>query len=334
MNTVGELFQFATMREKTIVFGNLSRQPRVLYDLILSHHSQLQVIVVSRYYDFPSTADDKIRTLSHIQAKNIRCDLLMYLEPFPYETIHKPPGASSMVVFSSHLTFPIDDTWAKVCFFHYGDMTDAIEKTEKLLQLQDGSVQTNNIAKVRVDSVHVKHVGAPETFRYENSERSYFVVDLTSLTSPHAMLLRFWDAFDFMTRHLEKIGRRRSNLQRSFGFLLRRQVRGSRKPDGRVQGGGHAQRRSSRRFRLHFEIKMAGNGGANLDALGPALPLTEDELAAFSEAILDPNPRAFHDVLNRIERREAASRREERDLNEEEYAALADAIQRADPSTL
>lgn len=207
MNTVGELFQFATMREKTIVFGNLSRQPRVLYDLILSHHSQLQVIVVSRYYNFPSTADDKIRTLSHIQAKNIRCDLLMYLEPFPYETIHKPPGASSMVVFSSHLTFPIDDTWAKVCYFHYGDMTDAIEKTEKLLQLQDGSVQTNNIAKVRVDSVHVKHVGAPETFRYENSERSYFVVDLTSLTSPHAMLLRFWDAFDFMTRHLEKVER-------------------------------------------------------------------------------------------------------------------------------
>ncbi|KAF8796690.1 hypothetical protein HNY73_001036 [Argiope bruennichi] len=208
MESTSDLFQFILEREKTIVFGNLSRYPEKISELIRSKYNSMEIIVVSRYYTFPTTADDNIRSASHISAKNLQCDLLIYCEPYPYEHIEKPPKVSHMVVFTSHLAFPFDDTWVRVCFIHDNDLSNLMEKTNKLLQLQDGSIQSNNVSKLQIDHVRIQSIGSRETFHLQyGKEKTYFVIDLTSLNSPHAMLLRFWDAFDFMIRHFDTVER-------------------------------------------------------------------------------------------------------------------------------
>ncbi|GFY38837.1 uncharacterized protein TNIN_3621 [Trichonephila inaurata madagascariensis] len=126
-------------QDQTIVFGNLGRHPNVLYEYISNNQPSLEVVVVSRHYFFPMNANDKICYASHIQAKNIKCDLLIYTEPIPYETIIKPDGVSTMVVFSSHLAIPLPDHWTKVCYFHYVDLTSTAEncyncKTDRFSQ--------------------------------------------------------------------------------------------------------------------------------------------------------------------------------------------------------
>lgn len=208
METLSDLFQFILEREKTLVFGNLSRYPNVLSDFIRSKYDSMEIVIVSRYYTFPTTADDNIRSVAHIQAKNLQCDLLVYCEPYPYETVEKPPNVSHMVVFTSHLAFPSNRDWANVCFFHDGDLSDLMDKTHRLLRLQDGSLQSHSTSKVRIDRTHVQFLGPSETFHLKREkEKTYFVINLTSLTSPHSMLLRFWDAFDFMIRHFESVDR-------------------------------------------------------------------------------------------------------------------------------
>ncbi|GFY40141.1 hypothetical protein TNIN_276541 [Trichonephila inaurata madagascariensis] len=92
-----------------------------------------------------------------------------------------------MVVFSSHLALPLQIIGQKYAIFHYVDLTSTAENTRKLLELQDGSVQSNNASKVQVDHVRVQCIGPSNTFPTLSEGKYYIILNLTGLSSAHLM---------------------------------------------------------------------------------------------------------------------------------------------------
>lgn len=202
MDKVSDLLHLILHNERTIVFGNLGRYPKVIYEeLELIPH--IQVRIISHLYPVV-TRDPRIRVLDRNDPIDF-CDLLIYIEPPSLNLIKKHPTTSHVVVFTSHFTFQTydHDWWMYVCYFHTTSLNDDIEKTAKLLKLQDPSLQTSDpgLIKVKYQNVTITKKGSAAP-----PSDSYIIIDLTPYkgeTLP--MFLAFWDHFDYMIQHFNSI---------------------------------------------------------------------------------------------------------------------------------
>ncbi|GFT71245.1 uncharacterized protein NPIL_552051 [Nephila pilipes] len=196
MNSVQDLLQFILRHDYVVVFGNLGRYPRVLFEA-LAADNQLNVAIQSQYYLCPSTPDERIRVVkpNHVQP----CDLFVVLEPTPYQLLEKPAQATRMVVFTSHFTYNTrpENVWTFVSFFHTLNVTEMSRHTQELLSRQDHSIQTSSISQVHVDAVHTVTLYGRGDGTLITPD-TYVLIDLTKYSSPFHMFLAVWDSFDYM----------------------------------------------------------------------------------------------------------------------------------------
>lgn len=196
MNTLDDLLRFILRHDHVIVFGNLGRYPKLVFDALVAD-PQLEVVISSPYYACPSGGR------IHAQETNTlidSCDLFISMEPVPYQMIEKPPKAARMVVFTSHFNFMTrpESVWSFVSYFH--DPQDV----QSLLKIQDVSIQTRSLLHVQVDAVHKVSVQGKSEVGVEHPD-TYVLIDLTPYSHPFTMYLAFWDAFDFMQTHKDFI---------------------------------------------------------------------------------------------------------------------------------
>jgi hypothetical protein len=188
------------------VFGNLGRNPDVLYKCLESI-PQLDVAVVSPHYLFPASPDNRIRVIRPNDQNSDRCDLLVVIEPTPFQRIEKPSTASRLVVFTSHFSFSTrqESLFTYVSFHHTGTTLDATRRHTKQLQnIQDGSIQTRNPNTIQVDAINVIFVKGRMDGIIDRPE-TYVIVDLSFHSTAFGMYLSFLDAFDFMLDNVDNI---------------------------------------------------------------------------------------------------------------------------------
>ncbi|GFX53098.1 uncharacterized protein TNCV_3285611 [Trichonephila clavipes] len=196
MNSIQDLLQIILRHDYVVVFGNLGRYPRVLFDAFLAD-SQLNVAIYSPYYLCSSTPDERIRVVK--SSKVQPCDLYVVLEPPPYQLLEKPAQATRMVVFTSHFTYKThpENVWTFVSFFHTLNVTELARNTQELLSLQDHSIQTPSIHQVQVDAVHKVTLSGRADGALDNPN-TYVLINLSGYSSPFHMFLAIWDSFDYM----------------------------------------------------------------------------------------------------------------------------------------
>lgn len=204
MDTLDQLVSFILRRSQTIVFGNVVRHPKALYKA-LEAVPMLQVAIVSKHYLFPTSRDNRIRI---VNKTDDRCDLLILLEPSPYKLLDKPPTASRMVVFTSHLNFKTnpESVFTYISYFHFeSSRVQLVRDIKRLLEIQDASVQTTNASAIETGAVNVMNVkGRMDGDVLEVS--TYVVIDLSlHQTSSFGMYLAFLDAFEFLLLNVDKV---------------------------------------------------------------------------------------------------------------------------------
>ncbi|GBN19748.1 hypothetical protein AVEN_261818-1 [Araneus ventricosus] len=208
MNTLPDLIQFILRHDHVIVFGNLGRYPKILFD-VLASDPQLNVTIVSPYYLCESTPDNRIRVVNPKQSVD-SCDLHVVMEPTPYQLVEKPPKAARMAVFTSHFTYNSgpETVWTNVCYFHTDtpDVMDRVKCTQDLLKLQDHSIQTQNVNQVFVEAMHRLIIRGRKDSPIDTSD-TYVLVDLTQYKTPFVMYLAFLDAFDYMIDNTDRVSR-------------------------------------------------------------------------------------------------------------------------------
>lgn len=201
MDSLEDLFRFILRHNHVIVFGNLGRQPQIIFEQLKSD-PQLNVVIQSYFYNVPSTPDNRIRQSKDDDA----CDLMVVLEPFPNQPLQKPPNAARLVVFTSHLNYstPRETVWTHVCFFHSPSLSLQAIKTQELLKAQDTSVQVKNLNQVQVDAINTLVIHGKSEL-VVNHPNTYVLVDLTRYSHALPMYLAFLDAFDFMLNHKDYV---------------------------------------------------------------------------------------------------------------------------------
>lgn len=209
-----QLFSLALQHEKMLVYGNLGRLSKILVEYLSTHHPMLDILIVSKFYNFPSS--HKIRQVSPEEAQVTKCDLLIYAEPIPYTVLDRKPFLSArLLILSSHLLFikKKNEIYTNAVYFH--NMNGYVSKKTQLLKRKDGLQEMDHIemARKRIDFINVVTIGPSDdsdiilgkSKPLEN--RSYVLVNLTKVTSPLTMMLFYWDAFDYMLDNLDHIER-------------------------------------------------------------------------------------------------------------------------------
>lgn len=216
-----ELFKYAMTNEQTLIFGNLGRLPNVYVDYIHQNYPHHKVRIVSNCYSVPIPSDF-IRQIKFDQALMEMCDLLVIAEPFPYSEIPaRFPNAGTTIIFTSHVIFKIrNEQCSFTTYFHHQNNDLYSRNVKRLLELQDGSMESSNInlAKNRIDFPSVVSVGPSKesdiTLGGNNTDppslsdsKNYVIVNLSNRYLPIEMYVYFWDVFDYMIRHIDQIER-------------------------------------------------------------------------------------------------------------------------------
>jgi len=166
---------------------------------MLCSDPQLNVVIRSRHYPCPSTSDNRIRVGNDsVDA----CDIFVLLEPGYDELVTKPPQATRWVIFTSHLTFKgrLETVWTRVCYFHAHHVGNLARDTQHLLKLQKPSLETKNIQRLKMNTVHrITLSGKSDTPL--TTPHTFVVIDLTMHFDTLKMSLALWDAFDYMLSH-------------------------------------------------------------------------------------------------------------------------------------
>lgn len=209
MNTLTDLFQFILRHDQVVVFGNLGRNPKIISEFLASDPG-INVAVLSQFYLFDSTEDNRIRVVNPNQPLDF-CDLYIIVEPTPYELVEKPPKATRMVIFTSHFAYNTrpETVWTNVCYFHTdtSSISDAVKYTQDLLKSQDHSIQTQNVNLISVEATNKLIIsGQPDTPFIETSD-TYVIIDLTRFETPFIMYLAFLNAFDFLVANKNSVKR-------------------------------------------------------------------------------------------------------------------------------
>ncbi|KAG8173821.1 hypothetical protein JTE90_016310 [Oedothorax gibbosus] len=201
MNNLQDLLQFILRHDGVAVFGNLGRNPQVVYDM-LAADSQLQVVIRSNYYIAVGSVDNRIRMITSGDIPPDPIDLYVVLEPDPYKLVEKPRQAARWVVFTSHFTYQSrpETVWTYVSYFHGINVSDMMRNTQHLLKLQENSIQTHNVQNVPVNSIN-KLIVPRQTDDTLSAPDTFVIINLIHFSNPHLMSLAFWDAFDYMLAH-------------------------------------------------------------------------------------------------------------------------------------
>ncbi|GIY34537.1 uncharacterized protein CEXT_748901 [Caerostris extrusa] len=160
-----------------------------------------------RILDLHSERHNHIRVVSPTSSTLLNpCDLLVIVEPSPFQYIEKSIHAARMVVFASHfnIKFAPGTICTNVAYIHTPDMDNLRARTKRLLELQEASVQTRNVNSIQVDAVHKVVINGHHNNPIPQGN-THVIVDLSQKTTSFGMHLAFWDAFDFMLNHSEYI---------------------------------------------------------------------------------------------------------------------------------
>lgn len=201
MKTLEDLFKFILEHKRTMVFSNLGRKPKIVFDFINTHLANVDVVIASPYYRYPNAG--RISTISYEDMSEARGDLLLYVEPIPRVKVVKPAGVGRIAVLSSHLVFTNEPDFVFASYFHYSGIQESIEKIKILLSKRNGSIQSNNVNYVTVDHVRPRILG--ENFESVDDQSFYAIVNLNRYSSKLKMYLTFLDLFDYMMDHFDQI---------------------------------------------------------------------------------------------------------------------------------
>lgn len=204
MESADDLVQFIFRNEYTIVFGNLGRYPQQLYNA-LEKVPQLQIAIQSPFIIYPFSSDNRIRVVNPNQPLK-QCDLLVVIEPAPQHKVVKPPNASRIVVFTSHLNFKTcpSTIWTHITYIYASNLQLLARDTKHLLSIQDGSIQTRDVNQVKLDTVH-NLILRGRTNKPVTQPETYILIDLVNDSSAFEMFLRFWESFDYMLANVKSI---------------------------------------------------------------------------------------------------------------------------------
>lgn len=207
-----DLFKLVSQFSTTIVYGNLGRRPPLVHSFLTQNFSHFNILIVSKYYSFRS--GDNVHVVTPEEARSKPCDLLVYIEPPPYTNVTvKPRQAARLLILTSHLVLTLpkpNDSWTLVTYFHETNP----EHVQKLLTLQDASWESSRIdaVKLQIDFFPVVSLGPTASDLTLGNVmtpplpvKSYILINLTQTFSPMAMMLHFWDAFDYMAEQEDKI---------------------------------------------------------------------------------------------------------------------------------
>lgn len=213
MKTLNDLFSFIFQHDKTVVYGNLGRQPWELYNYIKTHYPTFDVQVYSKYYPFQPT--HRIKTNGDTIEK---CDLLIYLEPAPNMVLLSHKQAARMVVFTSHLLVTdVSSPSAYVSFWFSPDPTKDVLANKRILSMQDCSVQASrgDLLKTQYDSFNIQTVGVDypvcDTSIYPGkpslalNSKTFVIADLTNTTSTLQLYLYLWEILDYLKINIDMI---------------------------------------------------------------------------------------------------------------------------------
>lgn len=178
------LFETCMKRKRTVVYGDLGRDPRAIFEHLVIFYSHLEdILIKSDYYDFCENE------FIHVNAPYVpSCDLVIFIEPK-----RLPPSTfmpqCPVIVFTS---FPL-----KPCVTFY----NRPPKDDALLKLQHPSTSNVALAFKQVNFFNVRPLTEIEEF----TERVFVLVDLTGCSCAHEARLRRLDDLDVMGRNLEFI---------------------------------------------------------------------------------------------------------------------------------
>lgn len=206
-----DVFKFVLEHDKTIVYGNLGRRPLLIYDYLSKNFPTFDVQVFSNYYHFPST--------HHIKTNGDsieKCDLLVYVEPSPQQTIKTHDRAARVVVFTSHLNLK-DAHGAIYSYYQTEDLHKEILNNKRILNMQECSVEASkgDILKTQYDYFNIKTIGVNHPIcdvsinhgkpTLALDSKTFLVVDLTNTISSMHLFLSLWDVLDYMKDNIDMI---------------------------------------------------------------------------------------------------------------------------------
>ncbi|GFX47226.1 uncharacterized protein TNCV_148371 [Trichonephila clavipes] len=213
MKTIDDLFNFILDNDKTVVYGNLGRQPHVLFEYLIKNFPTFEIHVFSNYYQLPSTSNIQVNRDFHG-----KCDLLILIEPYANMVVSLPKEAARMVVFTSHLLLTeMLSPSAYVSFFNTPNIRDELLNVKLVLSLQENSIQAmrGDILKNQINYFNVKTIGVnfpvcdisiiPGKPTNPLEYKTFVIADLTNTTSPLHLLVHLWDILDYLKENIDKI---------------------------------------------------------------------------------------------------------------------------------
>ncbi|GFT52037.1 uncharacterized protein NPIL_204311 [Nephila pilipes] len=215
MKTIDELFEFIFENDKTVVYGNLGRQPHVLFEYLIRNYPTFEIHVFSDYYHLPSASNIQVNRDFYG-----KCDLLIFIEPPPNMIVSPPKEAARIVVFTSHLLLTeMSSPSVYVSFFNVPNIRNEILNVKSVLSLQENSVQAmrGDVLKNQINYFNVKTIGVnfpvcdinivPGKPTNPLEYKTFVIADLTNTTSPLNLLVYLWDIFDYLKDNIDKIER-------------------------------------------------------------------------------------------------------------------------------
>lgn len=220
------LFKTILDSDQTLVYGDLGRLPHIVVQYLSSRHAHLKVLFVSFYYPVSFPNHLQFRNIQHKDIQGSKCDLLVLIEPSAHSIIkHNYSSAGSTLILTSHAVLDLQNPSIRhaIYFHNVGgggsfDWSQRIDRIRQLMSKLEGSEESENVSVVKH---HISHPDVITIGRDSHSDitlspgkcaelphKSHFViVDLTNISITTGIFLYFWDAFDYMTTHLDRVER-------------------------------------------------------------------------------------------------------------------------------
>lgn len=223
---LNSLFKTVLDSDQTLVYGDLGRLPHIVVQHLSSHHAHLKVMFVSFYYPVSFPNHLQFRNIQHKDIHESKCDLLVFIEPSAHSIIkHNYPSAGSTLILTSHAVLDLlNPSIRHAIYFHNAggggsfDWSQRIDRIRQLISKLEGSEENENVHVVKH---HISHPSVVTIGRGSHSDITLFpgkcaelpdnshfvIVDLTDISITTGIFLYFWDAFDYMATHLDRVER-------------------------------------------------------------------------------------------------------------------------------
>lgn len=223
---LNSLFQTILDNDQILVYGDLGRLPHIVVQHLSSHYPHLTVLFVSIYYPISFPNHLHFREIQHDKISQNKCDLLVLVEPSAHSMIRKKyPGANTTLILTSHAVLDLQNPSIRhAIYFHSAgggesfDWPKRIYRIRQLMSKLEGSEENENVQVVKH---HIEHPSVVTVGRGSHSDvtlspgkspelpdaSNFVIVDLSSISITTGIFLYFWDAFDYMVTHLDRVER-------------------------------------------------------------------------------------------------------------------------------